>query len=160
MDVAIVRDGNLRIAHIVSQVAACFRVAVHTLDSVLANGAADAALFIFCSNLLSNQQFQSIRKAIGICDGAKLFVFPTHNSKSVSRLRDLGFRDYFVPPVDGEDLSQVIKLAINRRTEQSWMDLDPTTQAALNESLACFEDCFARVQRGEPLPMDDICLSS
>ncbi len=160
MDVAIVRDGNLRIADIVSRVAARFRVAVEELDTVLANGVSDATLYIFCSSLLSNQQFQNVRKAIKICDGAKVFVFPTYNSNSVSRLRDLGFRDYFVPPVDGEDLRQVIRQTINRRTEQSWMDLDPTTQAALSQSLACFEDCFARARRGEPLPMDVLCLSS
>jgi len=63
-------------------------------------------------------------------------------------------------PVDGDGLRAAVKQAINRQTEKQWAGLDPTTEAALKKSLACFESCFNRVRRGEPLPIDDIYQSS
>jgi putative nucleotidyltransferase with HDIG domain len=160
MDVQIVYDGGFGVADIVSHAAARFRVGLEKLETYLAKGPSGASVYVFCSSLISDRQFQRVKKAVEICDGEKLFVFPTFNRKSVSRLKDLDFRDYFVLPVDGDDLRAVIKRTINHRTERSWAGLEPTTRAALKKSLACFEDCFARVRRGLPLPMDDLRLSS
>lgn len=89
-------------------------------------------------------------------EGEKLFIFPTHNSDAVSRLRDLGVEDYLVMPIDPEELRTLAKAAINRRIERSWAKLHPTKQKALKKSLACFENCFTKVRNGEPLPMEDI----
>ena len=33
------------------------------------------------------------------CDGEKLFVLPTHNSKCISRLCDLSVADYVMLPI-------------------------------------------------------------
>lgn len=160
MDVAIIRDGEFNIAGVVSTVSTYFRARVETLDAVFERGSSDAAVHIFCSSLNSSQQVRRVRKALEICGGEKLFVFPTHNAKSVSRLRELGLRDYFAPPVKGDELRTVIRRGLNRQTEKSWADLDPATRAALEKSLACFQSCFARVHRGEPLPMDEIHVSA
>ena len=160
MDVAIIRDGEFSVAGVVSIVSQRFRGRVETLDAVFERGSSDAPIQIFCSSLLSNQQVRRVRKALEICGGEKLFVFPKRNAKSISRLKDLGFKDFFAPPLNGNALRSVITKCLNRRTEQSWADLDPATHTALKKSLATFETCFARARRGEPLPMEDIQLSA
>lgn len=160
MDVAFVRDGAFRITDIVSKLSANFRVKVETLDAFLTRDGSDAAVHIFCSSLITNEQFRGVRQALEICDGEKMFLFPTHNAKSVARLQDLGFRDYFAAPIDADELRAVVRGAVNRRTERRWGSLDPATRTALKSSLASFDSCFARARRGEPLPMEELQLSA
>lgn len=160
MDVTVVHGDEFSVAKIVSELAGCFRVSLRTFDTRRTDPSLDASAYVFCSSLVTNEQFRRVRKAVETCAGEKLFVFPTHNKENISRLRDLNCRDYFTLPVDGSELRAVIKRAINRRTEILWTDLDSTTQAALKKNLACFENCFTRIQRGEPLPIADIYESS
>ncbi len=59
-------------------------------------------------------------------------------------------------PIDPQELRALAKAAINRRVERSWAALHPTKRKALKKSLACFENCFTKVQNGEPLPIEEI----
>jgi len=160
MDVAVIHGNEFNVAKIISDLAGWFRVGLRTFDSDSTDPSFEAAAHLFCSSLVTNEQFRRVRTAVETCVGEKFFVFPTHNKKNISRLQDLNGQDYFTLPVNGSELRDVIKHAVNGRTEGLWTDLDPITQAALKQSLACFEDCFSRIQRGEPLPIDDIYASS
>lgn len=160
MDVAVIHGNEFNVAKIISKLAGWFRVTLRTFDTYYTDPSSEAAAHLFCSSLVTNEQFRRVRKAVETCVGEKVFVFPTHNKKNISRLQDLNGGDYFTLPVNGSELRDVVKHAVNRRTEGLWADLDPTTQAALKKSLECFNTCFSRIQRGEPLPIDDIYASS
>ncbi len=136
--------------------AGSFRVRRAGLDEYLANGSLNARLHIFCTSLGSNEAFMRVKTAAAACDSERLFVLPTHNSDSISRLRDLGVTDYLVMPIDQAELRAKVKSALNRQVERSWAGLDATKQAALRSSLASFQKCFATVHRGEPLPMEEV----
>ncbi len=160
MDVAVIHGNEFSVANIVSELAGWFRVSARTFDTRPNDPSFEAAAHVFCSSLITNEQFRRVRNAVETCVGEKLFVFPTHNKQNISRLRDLNGGDHLTLPVDGGELRDAIRQAVNRRTEGLWTDLDPTTQAALKKSLVCFENCFSRIQRGEPLPIDDIYVTS
>lgn len=160
MDVAVIHSDEFKVANMVSEVAASFRVYARSFDIHATDPSTDAPLYIFCSSLVTNEQFRRVRQAVETCDGEKLFVFPTHNVIDITRLKELNLRDYFMMPVDGDALRAAVRRALNRRTEKLWDGLEPATQAALKMSLACFETCFNGVRRGEPLPLDDIYQTS
>ncbi len=155
-DIVVLHDAAFKPVRVVSALAEHFTVREEGLDGVLGEGASSAHLYIFCASLSSDRAFRQVKKALKGREGEKLFIFPTHNSDAVSRLRDLGVEDYLVMPIDPEELRALAKAAINRCIERSWATLHPTKQKALKKSLACFENCFAMVQNGEPLPMEDI----
>lgn len=153
-DIVIVSDGKRNAADIVSALNGFFRLREESLNDCQANGESGAHLTLFCANASSDETFAKLKNVVYACDSEKLFILPTHNSKSVARIKDLGIADYMVWPVDVEELRAKVKKAINRRVERSWAALDPTSRAALESSLVCFEDCFSRVQAGESLPME------
>lgn len=158
-DIGVVHDAAFQSEEVVSALSGYFSLRREGLDAYLANGTLSAHLYVFCANLGSDQAFGRVRKAVEICDGEKLFVLPTHNSKYLSRLNDLSIADYVLLPIDGDELRATAKRAINRRVEHSWATLDATKQKALKTSLISFEKCFERTRLGEPLPMDDLQVS-
>ena len=159
-EIAVIHDGAFEPKEVVAGLEGYFSLREVALDDYLDNGSQTADLYVFCTSLRSENTFRRIKKAVEICDGEKLFVLPTHNSTSVSRLRDLRVEDHLHMPVDGRELRAVAKKAINRRVESSWATLGPTRHKALKTSLACFEKSFDNVRRGEPLPMDDVHVSA
>lgn len=160
MDVAVIHGDGPGVAKVVDQLGPGFSACVRTFDTCPTESSPDAAVYVICSSLITEEHFKRVRNVIETHSGEKLFVFPTHNPKNIARLRDLKCHEYFMLPLDGDEFRAAIRRAINRRTEKMWALLDPTTQAALKQNLACFQHCFARVQRGEPLPLDDIYESS
>lgn len=116
----------------------------------------DASLYIFFANLASQQTYDLVKAATRLCRGEKLYVLPTHNSKSMSRLQDIGVANPFILPLDPGEFQAATKRALNRQVESSWSNLSAQEHVALKASLACFQDCFARIRRGEPLPLDAI----
>jgi HD-GYP domain-containing protein (c-di-GMP phosphodiesterase class II) len=158
-EISVVHDAAFKPGEVVSALSANFVVRPSGLDAVLGDAAPSAHLYVFCGSIGSEPAYRRIKKALSNCDGEKLFVFPTHNNDAISRLRDLGAFDYLVMPVGPAELVALAKKLINRRIERAWENLHPTKQKALKKSLACFEKCFAQVQRGEPLPMDDVHVS-
>ena len=158
-DIAVVHDAAFEPKDVVEALAGYFSLSRKGLGDDLSNGSLSAHLYVFCASLGSDRAFRRVKKASGNCRGEKLFVLPTHNTDAISRLRDLGVDDYLVLPIDPEELRALAKAAINRRVERSWATLHPTKQKALKKSLACFENCFSKVQKGEPLPMEEISAS-
>ncbi|MDH5750058.1 MAG: HD domain-containing protein [Rhodospirillales bacterium] len=158
-DIAIVGEAKWKSDNIVSALREAFNLREENLDDCRGNGSSGAHLYVFCTNIGSDENFAQLKTAVKACAGEKMFVLPTHNSKCMTRLRDLGITDYLVQPVKPDELRAMAKKAINRRVERSWAALDPTIRVALKTSLACFEDCYSRVQRGEALPMEEIQLS-
>lgn len=158
-DIIIISEDGQTPVEVVSALEGSFRLREESLNDFTANGSSDGHLYVFCANVSSDETFAELKDALSVCDGEKLFVLPTHNSKNVTRLKNLDVADYLVRPVDQEDLRAMAKRAINRQVEQSWAALDPASHAALKTSLVCFEDSFSRVQRGEPLPMEEVQLS-
>ncbi len=158
-DIAVVHDAAFKTEEVVSALSGYFSLRREGLDAYLNSGALSAHLYVFCSNLGSDRAFRRVRKAVEICDGEKLFVLPTHNSKCISRLRDLSVADYLLLPFDSDELRATAKKAINRRVEHSWATLDETKRKALKKSLISFEKCFECARLGEPLPMDDVHVS-
>jgi putative nucleotidyltransferase with HDIG domain len=155
-DIVVLHDTDFKPGGVVSALAEHFAVRQEGLDGVLGEGASSAHLYVFCASLSSDKAFRRVKKALKGREGEKLFVLPTHNSDAISRLRDLGIDDYLVLPIDPEELRALAKAAINRCIERSWATLHPTKQKALKKSLACFQNCFAMVQNGEPLPIEEI----
>ena len=155
-DIVIVGDGAPKTQDIVAALEGSFSLHEEGLGDEGGQAASNAHLYIFCANAGSDESFAKLKHIVHARDGEKLFVHPTHNSKSIARVADLGITDYLVRPLDREELRAKAKEAINRRVEKAWSTLDPTSQTALKTSLASFEDCFSRVQRGEPLPMEQV----
>ncbi len=155
-DIAVVHDPAFEPGNVVSALADHFSLRCETLDNLFVAESPDAHLYVFCTSISSIPALQQVKKALKKCPGEKLFIFRTHNSDAISRLRDLDVRDYLVLPIDPEKLRALAKAAINRCVERSWATLHPTKRKALKKSLACFENCFAKVQNGEPLPVEEI----
>lgn len=120
------------------------------------DGTLDAAVNVFCANVGHSPNFERLKKAIKACQGETLFVLPTHNSDSISLLRQYTEADYFVLPLDGEEFRGAVKAALNRYVEKGWLALDPAKQKALTSAVASFGKCFDDVANGKPIPMDDI----
>jgi putative nucleotidyltransferase with HDIG domain len=158
-DIVVVHDAAFKPGEVFSALAEHFAVRQEGLDGVLGEGASSAHLYVFCASLSSDREFRRVKKAFKGCEGEKLFIFRTHNSDAISRLRGLDVSDYLVLPIDPEQFRTLAKAAINRRIERSWATLHPAKQKALKKSLACFENCFAMVQNGEPLPIEEISTS-
>ena len=158
-EIAVVHDGAYEPKDVMSALAGHFSLRGVALDEYLANGAQTAHLYVFCASLRSDKTFRRVKKAVESCDGEKLFILPTNNSASVSRLSDLGFAHHLRMPLDGRELRAAAKQAINSRIEGSWAALGAIRQKALKTSLASFENCFDKVHRGEPLPMDEVLTS-
>jgi HD-GYP domain-containing protein (c-di-GMP phosphodiesterase class II) len=158
-DIIVVHDDAFEPGAVVSALAGHFTLRQEGLDGVRGEAATGAHLYVFCASLGSDLAFRRVKKALKNREGEKLFVFRTHNSDALSRLSDLGVDDYLVLPIDPQKLRALAKAAINRRIERSWATLHPTKQKALKKSLACFENCFAMVQNGEPLPIEEISAS-
>lgn len=158
-DIAVVHDDAFKPEEVVSALSGYFSLRREGLDAYLANGTLSAHLYIFCSNLGSDQAFRRVRRALANCDGEKLFVLPTYNGKSVSRLDDLGVKDYLMLPIDRDELRATAKKIINRQIEHSWATLDAPKQKALKTCLISLERCFDCSRLGEPLPMDDVLVS-
>jgi putative nucleotidyltransferase with HDIG domain len=158
-DIAVVHDATFKPEEVVSALQGYFSLRREELDAYLTNGGLSAHLYVFCTNLGSDQTFRRVKDAVERSDGEKLFVLTAHNSKSVARLHDLGVVDHVLMPVDRGALRAGAKQAINRRIESSWAKLDASKQKALKTSLASFERCFECTRRGQPLPMEDVDLS-
>ena len=158
-DIAVIHDTDFKPAEVVSALAGHFSVRQEGLDGPQGEEASRAELYVFCASLSSDIAFRRVRSALKGRDGEKLFIFRTHNSEAVARLRELGIEDFLVLPLDPVELRTLAKAAINRRIERAWAALHPTKHKALKNSLACFEDCFAKVQNGEPLPIEKISAS-
>ena len=158
-DIVVVHDAAFKPGEVVSVLAGHFAVRQEGLDGAFGESASSAHLYVFCASLSSDRAFRRVKKALKGCKGEKIFIFPTHNSDAVSRLRDLAVDDYLVLPIDPEELRTLAKAAINRHIERSWATLHPIKRRALKNSLVCFEKCFEMVQNGEPLPMEDISAS-
>lgn len=120
------------------------------------DGTLDAAVNVFCINVSDGPNFEHVKQAIKTCQGEILFVLPTHNSESTSRLRRYTKADYFVLPLDGKEFRGAVKAALNRNVEKGWLALDPAKQKALTSAVASFGKCFDDVANGKPIPMDDI----
>ncbi len=155
-DVTVVSADPRAAQDVVDALQPFFSTGTASLGDQRATGPDDAHLTVFCGNAAADDTIAKLRTAVAGCTGEKLFVLPTHNSKSIDRITKLGAVDYLVHPVDPARLHTLAKRAINRRVEASWSALGPHGQAALKSSLACFENCFSRVQNGEPLPMETI----
>lgn len=158
-DIVVLNDAAFQPGEIVSALAGHFIVRQESLDGDRGKGTSNAHLYVFCTGLRSEEAFRQAKKALKGRDGEKLFIFPTHNSDSISRLCDLGIEDYLVLPIDPVEFRAQAKAALNRRIERSWAALHPIKQKALKKGLAAFEDCFSKVQSGEPIPLDDINVS-
>ncbi len=133
-----------------------FDVEFQSLKKAAAQLKAGAKLYIFYANLASIETFDLVKNCARRCAGETLFVLPTHNSASISRAHDLGNAEPFILPLNPQDLQSAVKAALNRRVEASWSELSPAQHKALTASLSCFRDCFDRIRRGEPLPMNEI----
>ncbi len=155
-DIAVVHDGSFRPGEIVAALNGQFDVSAEDLDQHLHETSQSAHLYVFCTGLGSKQTYGRVKKAVEHCQGEKLFVLPTHNSKAISKLHDLSVTDYLLMPINREELCATAKKAINRRVENSWAALDTTKRQALQTGLASFGKCFEHVQRGEPLPMEEV----
>lgn len=153
-DIAIVGDGNPGAEDVASALKGTFNYNQARLNEL--KGTSDAPLTVFCANAGTDRTYARLKDAVANCNGEKIFVLPTHNSKSIDRVTELGATDYLVRPIDPLKLIALVKQALSRRVERSWATLPPASQAALKSSLASFQDCFARVQAGEPLPMETV----
>lgn len=153
-DVIVVSDGQQNADAVVASLRDFFNLRQESLTDCRVNGDSSAYVTLFCVNAGVDDSFEKLKNAVKASEGEKLFILPTHNSKSVDRIKDLGGADYMVLPVPPRELHARVKKAINRRVERAWAALDPTSRTALKSSLACFEDCFSRVQNGEVLPME------
>jgi len=69
MDVAVIYDNELTVAKIVPELAGRFRVCLWKLDTCATHPSLDAAVYIFCSSLITNEQFRRARQAVETCAG-------------------------------------------------------------------------------------------
>lgn len=116
----------------------------------------EARLYVFIANLASQETYDLVKAATKLCQGEKLYVLPTHNKKSLLRLENLGVTSPFMLPLNEGEFMAAAKRALNRQAVSSWSELSEQESAALRASLTCFQDCFDRMRRGEPLPLDNI----
>lgn len=118
--------------------------------------ALDTAVNVFCVNVSDGPNFEHVKQAIKTCRGEILFILPTHNSDSITRLRQCTKADYFVLPLDGKEFRCAVKAALNRYVEKGWLALEPAKQKALTSAVASFGKCFDDVAHGKPIPMAEI----
>ena len=158
-DIALIHDNAVNIDHVIKPLKNCFTVQSQTLDDYLDQDPLKADLFVFFTTLKSVAMRDLLKRAIEVCNGAKIFVLPTHNSDSISRLYSLGIEDYVVLPIEAHKLQALAKNTLNQLVEKSWSSLEPVKRKALTSSLKCFEKCFALLESGQPLPIADISAS-
>lgn len=156
VDVVLVHDDSLDPQSIVGNLRNYLDCHPIDLDRSSECDVPEAGIFVFGADLQVSSSFRRVRKIIEQTEGRKIFVLPAYNRSSISRIYDLNISDYLVQPVDVDALHAMLKVALNDRTENLWETLHPAKREALQGSLACFKNCFSLVQRGEPLPIEEI----
>jgi len=155
-DIAVIHDSGVRPEDVTAPLAKCFLLRSQSLEAFVAGSPLKAELYLFFTNPRVQQTHALLKTALERCDGATLFVLPTHNSDSIARLDSLGIGDYVVLPIEPRKLRALAQHTINREVERAWSALEPAKRKALMTSLRCFEKCFVQLRRGQPLPMKDI----
>ncbi|MFT5180330.1 MAG: HD-GYP domain-containing protein (c-di-GMP phosphodiesterase class II) [Alphaproteobacteria bacterium] len=158
-DISVVYDDKQASRAVLSALSSYFTVRVVPLEKYVTGVLPGATLTIFSANMGVKETSDQIKKALKICRGETLFILPTHNSDSISKLRQLSKADYFLLPLDGETLRKAIKSALNRPVEKAWAALDPAKLIALKSAVVFFEKCFDQVANGDPIPLEDITSS-
>jgi len=120
------------------------------------SSARDAIVTLFCVNVGDGANFERVKQATNRCHGEIIFVLPTHNSESIKRLQHSTNAEYFVLPLDGKEIRNAIKAALNRHVEKGWLSLEPIKRKALTSAVASFGKCFDDVAHGKPIPMNEI----
>jgi putative nucleotidyltransferase with HDIG domain len=155
-DIAVIHDKAVDLDAVAGPLSKFFTLKSQLLDDYVAGEPLNADLHVFFTNPRSGPTFESLKAATELCDGAKIFVLPTHNSDSITKLYNLGINDYVVLPIEPHELRELAKKTLHQQVYSSWALLDPVKQKALTTSLKCFEKCFLHLRRGEPLPIEDI----
>lgn len=158
-DIAVIHDSAVKVDDVAGPLTKCFTLKSQTLDDYVAGSSLKADLHVFFTNPRSGQTYELLKTAVEGCVGGKIFVLPTHNSESISKLYDLGIDDYVVLPIEPSELRALAKKTLNRQVIGSWSSLDPVKRKALATSLKCFENCFLLLKRGQALPIEDIAAS-
>ncbi len=156
LDIAVIHDSAVKVADVTDPLVKCFTLKSQILDDYVACDPLKADLHVFFTNPRSGPTYDLLKAAIERCDSGKLFVLPTHNSDSISKLYNLGIDDYVVLPIEPRKLRALAKRTLNQQVERSWSSLAPVKRKALITSLKCFEKCFLSLKRGQSLPIDDI----
>ena len=155
-DVGIIYDASYEPKDIAQALNGYFSLNYVKLDGKADQPSPDNRFSIICSNLASVETVNFVRHAGKEYKGEKLFIFPTHNQKAISRLDQFDEEQYLVRPVDPLELRRLAQAGVSRYVERCWEELHPTKRQALKKGLECFEKCFSQVRRGEPLPMEEI----
>ena len=152
-DIALIHDGTVKVDDVAAPLAKSFTLKSQTLDDYVAGSALKANLHVFFTNPRVAATYELLKAAVEGCDGGKIFVLPTHNSDSISRLYALGIDDYVILPIEPHRLRALAKVTLNQQVERAWSLLDPIKTKAFTTSIKCFEKCFLQLKRGQPLPM-------
>ena len=155
-DILVVYDNQIARDHTLGALQGYYAGPCIHLDKLTASESINSKVSIFCVNAGNKETLQKVKKALGLARGETVFVLATHNSEGLTRLREITEAEIMVLPVDGDELRQTLKKLLNRAAESAWQTLEPKKQKALKKSVVCFERCFDRVQKGEPIPLNEI----
>lgn len=158
-EIAIVHDSSVNIDDVAEPLAKSFALEKQSLDDYVNRNPVSADLLVFFANPRSGSTYDLLKTALEGNESGKIFVLPTHNSDSISKLENLGIDDYLILPIEPLKLRTMLKRMLNQQVERSWMTLAPEKQRALSSSLKCFENCFSLLNSGQALPIEEIATS-
>jgi len=158
-DITVIYDSAPAHKAVVSALSGYFTFREIPVEKCAADDVRDATLNIFCVNIGAKETYERVKNVIKIAQGENLFVLPTHNSDSISQLRQLTKADYFLLPLDAKKFPAAIKSALNGPVEKAWEALEPAKRKALKSAVVSFEKCFDQVAHGEPIPLAEITSS-
>ena len=130
-EIAIVHDSSVNIDDVAEPLAKSFALEKQSLDDYVNRNPVSADLLVFFANPRSGSTYDLLKTALEVNESGKIFVLPTHNSDSISKLENLGIDDYLILPIEPLKLRTMLKRMLNQQVERSWMTLAPEKQRAL-----------------------------
>ena len=90
-----------------------------------------------------------------VIETPRLFVLDDVNRRSIIQAQSLGADDYIGRPLAPRTMQQMVGKMLSTETEKRWDSLSEIQKSALKVSLKVFEDSFANIASGKPIPQTE-----